>query len=84
MSESSLEIRTHQQHKNLTYRLELCGKCRAFLENNYCTCGTFIGDIDPVVYVSIFTTKQISNHGTRIKISKVGKLIYIFLKEQAC
>lgn len=61
-SQYALSILKKQQLQNIAAPLRLCGKCQDILKGNTCHCGTFKGDVDPIVVTTYSKSGEISGH----------------------
>lgn len=58
----ALDILEKQHYHYLAKNLSTCGACGQLLESNTCTCGVYVGEVDPVDVKMYSKTGEITGH----------------------
>lgn len=62
MSLYGLSIMKKQHYKNIGQHLRCCSTCNRLITDNTCTCGTYIGDVDPTMVEVYSKSGEITGH----------------------
>ncbi|MCH4887460.1 serine hydrolase [Acidaminobacter sp. JC074] len=62
LSDYGKEIMKKQQYKNIGAKLLTCARCKKIISDNTCTCGLYIGDVDPIMVPVYSKSGEITGH----------------------
>ena len=62
MSKYALDMMAKQQYKNIGQHLQVCARCKNIISDNTCTCGLYMGDVDPIAVPVYSKSGEITGH----------------------